>query len=620
MFKKKQITPAFNSASSISSMVEVLCPASIQFGRTEFMMDDTYAKTMTIYNYPPTVDIGWLRPLIKLGQAIVTYHCVNVSNTVLLENINRTINAERLKNKESLVETEQDSALVSVDRARQLARRLNTEGVRAVNLTISITFFAHTSDDLDKLVDGVKTQLEGYGFSLRPMGLFQKEGFIQNFPTCDDAYRALSSIDMTIDTFAGGFGFIPSAGLNDKFGRYIGHDPSYEPVFLDIWERNSSRNNSNVVITGTMGTGKSTLAKDLLLNQFAVGDKIIILDAEEEYLGLTKEYCGNIIDTSGGSSARINPLQLRDIPEAWDDMTPEQISNLSKSNLKMVQGPLSMHISFLKNWFSIYLEDITQAQLAILEKLLYLVYKEKGIDENTDPRNLAPEDFPIMEDLYNMIVRAAAKQGTSEQMHLALESLLSLLESSVHGTDRFLFNGPTTIDMSNPLTTFNVSKLLEAKANIKNAQFYNITSYCWLQMTRDNHERCILVVDEAHLFISTKNNQVFEWLSQSARRFRKYEASLWLMTQNIGDFMYENVRAFGQPLLNNPDIKFVLRQRSTDIEQLKSLFKITEGEASLIEHASRGEGLLMAGNTHLYSTIEVPQQLLTLIEQTGGGR
>lgn len=586
-------------------------------------------------------------PLTRFDNAIISYHIKEANLTELIENIERTINTEKLKSYESNSEIDKDEAATIINRNRMVAQKIRSDKSKAVNLTIGMTVYGEDDDELNKKSTYIKSILDGQKFTLRPMNHLQKEGLFQELPYCDNAYSALTSIDMSLDAWAGSLGIFANQGLNDQEGVYLGKDSSGEPIFFDIWSRANGRNNSNLVITGTPGVGKSTTAKTLLLGQFAKGDRLIILDAEKEYVGIAEEFGGNVIEANGASNARINPLQMRDIPETWDKMSSEEEVNrfveecrarrnaqlkeisegryIPQEELVDFQGPLSLHISFLKSWFEVYLPEMTKLHIAILEKMLYKTYALKGIDEYNDPRKMSNKDFPIMQDLYNVICEVI-ETGKFENIQInkdeekIYKDLKTYLESAVNGTDRFLFNGYTTIDMSNPITVFDVHKLLDAPENVKNAQFFNITTFCWLQLTRNRKERDILIVDEAHLFISKKHNQVFEWLSSSSRRFRKYEASLWIMTQNISDFLHENIKDFGEPLLNNPDLKFIMRQRSTDLQKLRTLFDISEGEENKIEKAVRGQGLLTAGSVRLFTSVEVAPSVLKLITSTGGGR
>ena len=626
-----------NKNLSFGNLIDRVTPNSVEFKSDRIILGDTEQKIYTVYDYPPEVNLEWLSDLTRYQNCFVTYQVSEANKNELIESIDRTISMEKVRQLESNSQIDIDESEDIIDRSRMLAKKIRSDEGKAVNLTISLGVFGSNEDEVKKNFRKVSADLEGKDFSIRAMTQMQKEGFLQQLPICDNEYESLSGIDMPIDTWAAGLGIFTNQALDHTSGTYIGTDRSGEPAFWDIWNVSKDQQNSNMVITGTPGAGKSTTMKKMLLNQFGRGDNLIILDAEREYVGLGMQFGADIIEASGtetkatmGTEATvINPLQIRDFPESWDNFeTQDALNNYLMNHSETdYQGPLSIHISFLKTWFPLYIPDLKMRHISILEKCLYETYKRKGINESNDPRFMSPEEFPIMSDLRNVIqdaihTKQIGKENITDELLPIYKELDNYLYSCTEGADKYIFNGYTNIDMSNnAFTIFDVHKLLDSPENIKNAQFCNITTFCWMRMTKDRKEPCILVVDEAHLFISKRNNFVFEWLSTAARRFRKYYASLWLATQNISDFLSDSVSDFGQSLLNNPDLKFVMKQRSTDIEKLRNLFQLSKVEEDLILKSGRGEGLLFVGSSkHLFINVEVEPKMLKLISETGGGR
>ena len=625
-------------ATGFEDIIDRITPTAVDFKNpNQITLGDTIEQIYTVYNYPSEVRLEWLSPFAKYSQCFISFQISEANKAELIENIDRTISNERVKILEAKSQTEIDEAEVMIERARELAMKVRADDGKAINLTTSIGVFGTTKDEVKKIHDRIEGDLEGLEFSVREMTHLQKHGFLQQLPICDNEYESLSGIDMPMDTWAAGLGIFTNQSLDHKDGIYLGTDRSGESTFWDIWDVSRNQQNSNLVILGTPGVGKSTTMKKLLLNRFAKGDSLIILDAEREYIGIGAKYGANIIEasgsetkaTSGNEATIINPLQIRDFPEAWDDYDTEDKLKEFLRNRKGTshQGPLSAHITFLKTWFPLYIPELQMKHVAVLEKVLYYTYMVvKHISEDSDPRFMEPNEFPTMSDLMNVVNDSIEKGKLGNEEFSAddveiLKDLKRYLFSCTEGADKFIFNGYTNINMESPFTIFDVHKLLDAPENVRNAQFCNITTFCWMRMTRDRSEKCILVVDEAHLFISKNNNQVFEWLSSSARRFRKYMGSLWLATQNVSDFLQDGVRDFGTSLLNNPDLKLIMRQRATDIEAVTSLFQLSSVEEDLMSKASRGEGLLFVGSQqHLFVNIEIEKNMLALISSTGGGR
>ena len=78
-----------------------------------------------------------------------------------------------------------------------------------------------------------------------------------------------------------------------------------------------------------------------------------------------------------------------------------------------------------------------------------------------------------------------------------------------------------------------------------------------------------------------------------ARRARKRNVSLAIVSQRFQDF-YEKPEA--QAVLTSSDTKLFLAQDKSEIEYLKSVFKLSEGEANFLITCSKGEGLLKVGS------------------------
>ena len=112
------------------------------------------------------------------------------------------------------------------------------------------------------------------------------------------------------------------SGLIDERGYYLGTDEDGRAIILDTFLKTSDRPNSNITISGASGSGKSYLAKKIMLNEWMNGCKFYVLDPESEYKSMCKEIGGKWIDCSGGKGknvGRINPLQVNKLPNNIED-------------------------------------------------------------------------------------------------------------------------------------------------------------------------------------------------------------------------------------------------------------------------------------------------------------
>ena len=98
-------------------------------------------------------------------------------------------------------------------------------------------------------------------------------------------------IEFTSDIFATSLP-IPESSLLDPEGFILGSSTAGQPVLWDLFYRDSTRINSNMVILGTSGSGKSFFTKKIVAQHLRENNKIFIIDPENEYQKLTRETNG----------------------------------------------------------------------------------------------------------------------------------------------------------------------------------------------------------------------------------------------------------------------------------------------------------------------------------------
>ena len=86
--------------------------------------------------------------------------------------------------------------------------------------------------------------------------------------------------------------------------------------------------------------------------------------------------------------------------------------------------------------------------------------------------------------------------------------------------------------------------------------------------------------------------EAVDFLNTMARRARKRNVSLAIISQRFQDF-YENPNV--QAVLTSSDTKLFLAQDKSEIQYLKEVFKLSEGESGFLVTCLKGEGLLKVG-------------------------
>ena len=76
--------------------------------------------------------------------------------------------------------------------------------------------------------------------------------------------------------------------------------------------------------------------KSLIVNEWSNDTRIIICDPEAEYINLTKNLCGNIIDVGNAVEGRINPFHVYQI--LTDDGKPASSAITFNTHLKILES------------------------------------------------------------------------------------------------------------------------------------------------------------------------------------------------------------------------------------------------------------------------------------------
>lgn len=237
-----------------------------------------------------------------------------------------------------------------------------------------------------------------------------------------------------------------------------------------------------------------------------------------EYKDLTHNLGGDWIDVSGGSNrGRINLLQIKPAPQDEENEDVKGIYDTGKG-----LGEMALHFQTLRIFFKLLFPELTSIQMAILEEVLEDLYNKFGIYWETNISSLENTDFPIMTDLYDLL-----KIHYDREVHKTrkenLNILLSLIRQISEGADNTIFNGYTTIKRNSKLVCLDTGNIQNASENVKKAQYFNVLSWCWEQISKNRKEKTMLIADEAYLLIDKNCLQSIAFLRNVAKRCRKYE-------------------------------------------------------------------------------------------------
>ncbi len=497
----------------------------------------------------------------------------------------------------------------------------NNENLMAMNLYVTGYDIARTREDkllvpqpppsalphITGMKKDIKRSFTEAGFKLTDMTCQQFEAYVATQVNGYDPF-AKKARGVPSSTVAGVFPWI-YASLRDKQGLNLGSSDG-TPTFVDFFRRDSERVNSNMVIVGKSGGGKSYATKSILTNLAADDAKIFVLDPENEYTELAANLHGKFINTANASHGRINPFHI--ITSLEDDEASDGQETSS----------FAAHLQFLEEFFRQILPEIDGDAMEYLNNLIIRVYSQKGIDQFTNLVTLKPEDYPIFDDLYDCILEEF-QRTKSDYLKSNLRVLMNYVAKfSTGGRNASIWNGPSTLSTIENFIVFNFQTLLANRNNtVANAQMLLVLKYLDNEIIKNREynmkygasRKIIVVIDEAHVFIDAKYPLALDFMFQLAKRIRKYNGMQIVITQNIKDFVgSEELARKSTAIINACQYSLIFSLAPNDMHDLCTLYEkaggINEMEQEQIVSAPRGQAFVVTSPTSRASMrIETPK-------------
>jgi len=599
-----------------NELINIISPMGLELKRNSLVIGENTGRIYGVVKYPQKVDYGWLSKITNIPGTIAGISFKPMDNAAFIESLSRSVIQNRgtaESTRDPLTRKRAEQAALDAER---IMVQIDQHGETVGLLSIAIMPVSNDDNTFNKICRKTISIFAMLKCKLRVLANLQKEGFkmLSPFYTADDTVENIIQRIVPLSTFVGGFPFA-SSGYNDGTGYYFGRDTSGGLIILDTWKRGGDRTNTNMIIMGVAGVGKSTAVKHIALSEFMKGTKIIFIDVEREYKEMCEALGGDWINAGGGKGGMLNPLQIRPAPVDEDD---EQTRLYNDEGSGM--GDMALYIKNLEIFFSLYIPNLTDFQKAILKDCIIELYNSFNIQWDTDVSGFDNNDFPTFSDLYNLLNRKAAeKEKILRETEQNVYADLSLLLKDVAvGSDSFLWNGQTTIKTNTNCICLDTHDLQNTSDNVKRTQYFNLLTWCWQLMSRDRAERVLLICDEAYLMIDPNVPQSLVFLRNVEKRARKYEASIAIISHSVVDFLDPQVKMYGQALLDIPCYKIIMGTDGQNLQETKELYNLTDAEEELLAGKKRGNALLMIGSKRLHAVFEIPEYKLDYMGKAGG--
>ena len=587
-----------------------IAPKGLDFKPSEFRISDKYATILSIISYPKYIDPGYLANLTSIGGVKVVIKHIPIEFSTLQRMLNKEIADLKIRYSNENDKTIQERIRQDYESLEQFIKQLAASQAKIYDFQLHIMITADSMDELTAKRLQVKSYLEAMEMRAIPLR-FEQEKVLKSmlpiFKRQDIEDRIGTPIPAP--TIAAMYPFIfdsiKDPGLSTLFGVDFSGGVVLFNQFLYQMQKEHNRNNANMIILGTSGSGKSTAAKLLVRTNIRNDNQIVIIDPEGEFEDMTRLYGGDYIELGkGGEFGMINPLEV--------------IVDADEEELKQGMGyaVLTRTLQTIKAFMKYYDPSITEDVLNIFSEMVQETYRRFGIDFDTDFASFSSTDYPTFKDVYATVrgkITAMPDQSKErdilEQLELKLRPIIKEL--------RYYFDGLTTISPKSNFIVFNIKELMNADTNIRNALFFNTLKYSW-SLTLNPNVNTVMMVDEAHVLLSGNNTLGADFLAQVQRRARKYNTGTIIITQQPTDFSDPAVITQGKAIFDNASYYLVMGLKKQAVEDLSKLIDLNDNEKENIKGFNQGEALFVCGSKRMTINVYVTEQELDSFGSGGG--
>ncbi|MDD2391327.1 MAG: ATP-binding protein [Bacilli bacterium] len=587
-----------------------IAPKALEFKPAEIIINDKFTTIFSVISFPKMISPGFLSNITSMSGIKVVIKHIPIPFSMVSKMLNKEIADLKIRYQEENDKTIQERIRQDYESLEMFIQELASTQAKIYDFQMHIMISADSEEDLVSKKMQIKNYLDAMELRAIPLRFQQEQVFksiIPIFPNQDVENRIGTPI--AAPTLAAMYPFIFDSIKDPGLSTLLGVDFSGGVIlfnqFLYQTKKEHNRNNANLIILGTSGSGKSTAAKLIFRSHFRNGYQVVLIDPEGELEDMAKAFNGDFIDLGkGGEFGMINPLEI-----VMDADEEELASGLGYTILTRT-------FQTIKAFMKYYDPSIEEDVVNMFSEIVQETYKRFGIDFNTDFSKMTSADYPTFEDVHVTI--KGRLLSMPEQSHE--KEILEKLELKIRPLVRelkYYFSGHTTIKPNSEFVVFNIRELMNADENIRNALFFNILKYAW-GLTLDKSKNTVLVVDEAHVLLSGGNALGADFLAQIQRRARKYNTGTIIITQQPTDFSDPKVITQGKAIFDNASYYLVMGLKKQAVEDLSKLIDLNDNEKSGIKNYNQGEALFVCGSRRMQINIVVTEQELDSFGSGGG--
>lgn len=403
------------------------------------------------------------------------------------------------------------------EEALELRKKIQTENQEVYYINLVITFYSYNFSELIKFLSDFKSKLYSKGILSEITNFRHKDVYLSNLPICTKKSNLFKDIIITTDALSNLFPFFKN-NIMDVNGIIIGRNNQNHICKLDIW--NKKYENSNMCIFGCSGSGKSFFTKLLCIRNYMQGTHQIILDIEEEYIGMCKVLGGEVLF----NDSYYNIMQI-----TYNDLKEE---NYLINKINKIVFFLSLFRDIDKDYFYKKIIKLYNVYGITNEKSSVLI-SQIGDNIILDEVIRDKKEFPSLKDLLSYI--------DDNKQYTILKDLIN--------NELKFFSECTTISQNNSLYVINTKKIIS---------YPTLLQYILKNILIEKQEcNTVLIIDEVWKYAKTE--EVLDEIFTLYKTIRKRNASIVCITQDVNDFFEYKNGFYANSILNNCSFKIFFK-------------------------------------------------------------
>lgn len=594
-----------------------------------------YQACLHVYKLQSEPAPLWLLPFTRIKDKLLTLDVATQDDTHLRQDIRNAIRQLGSTISQEKDPTEKELKVEEYRRLVDLSKDITRKREILKYCSIRLYLYAESLQALEKRVLETRKKLEKEEFGLITYTLEQEyewQSLFLDYFSQQLLPNRRSGLDIASTEFGSSYP-ANEVSLKDPRGKYFGLSNTGGQMLIDFFENTETRTFYNILITGLMGYGKTTLMKKIMDMCISLGYMVRGFDKSGEFTELIRKRKGTIIRLDG-QDGRLNIFEV--FPLAINDETLQINESAS----------MTIHLAKLGTWYSILKPQAPIEELDLFDTVVTDLYTEKGfLDEDGivgQVTRLKPEEYPILTDLIALVEKKMAQAEYEIERNLCF-NIHTTLRNLIKKT-RDMFNGPTTVpDLSEEqILFFNIDGLTNFDDRYVNAQLFN--AFNLFSSTLFNHGRIqgqnyknnevsfdfisrgMFFMAEAHNLLNPNNPRMVSYFNTYAREARKRFAGLCLDTQTARSLQSRkkqrtNVTDETSDIYDFMQYRFFFRPGEGEEEELSESNGgvLTDVQAEKIAQFGQGQTLLRIGKDAAYEMfVYASDEELDLYN--GGGR